>query len=193
MARQVDTLGVIVAATHRGAVSSQGKDLRERVGAQAKETGEQISHQAQPTCISARICSPERRSVMWDKTLIVFALLLGTVAARAQDLGVSVTAGHQILVVLRPSDTEPASRFDLDGRTVVFTPDGHGRYSRQVTSLAWESDIGATVRDGHKVQLQSFMFDFAGQQWGSFFVSRRGLITFGGPFTYIPRRGTCPS
>ena len=121
---------------------------------------------------------------MWSTTLVVLALLLGGVAARAQDSGVSVTPDHQILLELRPGDTEPASLFDLNGRTVVFTPDDHGGYSREVTSLAWESAIGETVGDGHEIHLQSFMFDFARQWWGSFFVNRHGVITFGEPLTY---------
>ena len=98
--------------------------------------------------------------------------------------GVSTTPDNQILVELAPEDTTAANLFDLNGRTLVFTPDGHGGYSRSVQSIIWEDDIGRAVADGEEVQFQSFMFDFAGQRWGSFFVSRRGLITFGEPLTY---------
>ena len=98
--------------------------------------------------------------------------------------GVSTTEDDQILVRLRPGDMGPAHRFDLNGRTVVFTPDGRGAYSRRVKGVTWESDIGDRVTDGAEIPFESFMFDFAGRRWGSFFVSRRGLITFGGPLTY---------
>ena len=64
---------------------------------------------------------------------------------------------------------------------MVFTPDGHGGYSRSAQSVAWEEDIGDPVADGAEIPLQSFMFDFANQRWGSFFVSRHGLLTFGAP------------
>ena len=80
-------------------------------------------------------------------------------------------------------DTRPANLLDLNGRTIVFTPDGDGRYSRAVRSVDWEEDIGPTVRDGAEVRL-GFRFDFAGHRWGSFFISRHGLITFGQPLAY---------
>ena len=85
---------------------------------------------------------------------------------------------------LSPDDTAPANLFDLNGRTLVFTPDGHGRYSRSVQPASWEENIGEPVADGVEIRLQSFMFDFAGRRWGSFFVSRQGLVTFGEPFSY---------
>ena len=97
---------------------------------------------------------------------------------------ISSTAAHQILVELAADDTAPANLFDLNGRTLVFTPDGAGGYSRSVQSVAWEDDIGIPVADGAEIQLQSFTFDFAGRRWGSFFVSRQGLITFGEPLAY---------
>ena len=117
--------------------------------------------------------------VLW-----LVALPLGT--AWAQGSGVSVTADNQILVELQSGDTEPARLFDLNDRTIVFTPDGHGRYSRAVKTLDWESEIGSSVDDRAEIELTSFVFDFAGQRWGSFFVSRLGLISFGQPFTYSP-------
>ena len=85
---------------------------------------------------------------------------------------------------LAREDTTPANLFDLNGRTLVFTPDGHGGYSRSVQPVAWEEDIGEPVADGVEIRLQSFMVDFAGQRWGSFFVSRQGLVTFGEPLSY---------
>ena len=97
---------------------------------------------------------------------------------------VSTTPDNQILVELAPEDTAPANLFDLNERTLVFTPDGHGGYSRSVRSVAWEEDIGQPIADRAEIPLESFMFDFAGQRWGSFFVSRHGLITFGEPFIH---------
>ena len=40
--------------------------------------------------------------------------------------GISITPDNQILVELMPEDTTPANLFDLNGRTLVFTPDGSG-------------------------------------------------------------------
>ena len=98
--------------------------------------------------------------------------------------GISITPDNQILVELTPDDTASANLFDLNGRTLVFTPDGAGGYSRKVQSLAWEEDIGKPVADGAVIALESFAFDFAGQSWDSLHVSRSGLMTFDGPFTY---------
>ena len=106
-------------------------------------------------------------------------------SARVDRAGrVSTTPDNQILVELAPEDTTSAHLFDLNGRTLVFTPGGHGGYSRSVQSVAWVDDIGPEVSDGTEIPLPNFMFDFAGRRWGSFFVSRHGLITFDNPFTF---------
>ena len=96
---------------------------------------------------------------------------------------ISTTANNQILVELTPDDTTPANLFDLNDRTLIFTPDGYGGYSRSVQSSRWEDDIGYAVADGAEIQLGSFTFDFAGRPWGSFYVSSAGLLTFGESFT----------
>ncbi len=95
--------------------------------------------------------------------------------------GISITPDNQILVELLPEDTAPANLFDLNERTLVFTPDGEGGYSRDVQPLAWEEDIGEAVADGAVIELERFAFDFTGQSWDSLHVSRHGLLTFGGP------------
>ena len=97
--------------------------------------------------------------------------------------GISVTSANQILVGLEPADIVPANPFDLAGRTVVFTPDGHGGYSRAVESLDWDpEDRGARHWNPVEVELEHFQFDFSGRKWRSFFLSRNGLITFGTAF-----------
>ena len=98
--------------------------------------------------------------------------------------GISTTVDNQILVELMPEDATPANLFDLNEHTLVFTPDGEGGYSREVQPLAWEEHLGTVVADGTVIALESFTFNFAGQSWDSFYVSHRGLLTFGGLFTY---------
>ena len=98
--------------------------------------------------------------------------------------GVSTTLDNQILLELRAGDTADPNPVDLEGQTLVFTPDGHGGYSRSVQPLAWEDHLGEAVADEAVVELESFMFDFAGQRWGAFHVSRHGLLTFGAPFAW---------
>ena len=97
---------------------------------------------------------------------------------------ISTTADNQILVELAPDDTTPANLFDLNGRTLVFTPDGRGGYARDVRTLMWEADVGEPVADRAEVELDGFIFDFAGRRWGSFHVSKHGALTFGEPLTY---------
>ena len=97
---------------------------------------------------------------------------------------ISITPDNQILVELAPENTIAPNLFDLSGRTLVFTPDGHGSYSRSVRSVAWDDDIGVEVVDRAEIHLQSFTFDFAGRRWDSFYVSHHGLLTFGAPLAY---------
>ena len=97
--------------------------------------------------------------------------------------GVSVTSENQILVELEPGDVVPANPFDLAGRTLVFTPDGRGGYSREVRLLEWDpDDRGERPETSVEIELQHFQFDFSGQKWRSFFLSPTGLITFGKAF-----------
>ena len=105
--------------------------------------------------------------------------------------GISVTSEDQILVELRSADVVPANPFDLAGRTLVFTPDGRGGYSRAVLPLDWDSeDRGERPDRPVEIELQHFEFDFSGRKWRSFFLSRTGLITFGEAFpqTLTPAR-----
>ena len=95
-----------------------------------------------------------------------------------------VTAGNQILVELAPGDSVSPNLFDLNERTVVFTPDGTGQYSREVKALEWEEEIGEEVEYSAVIMLESFDFPFAGHRWDSFFLGPPGVLTFGGQFTY---------
>lgn len=120
---------------------------------------------------------------------VLIAGLVASVSAQAvvgdrEADGISTTQDGRILVELAPEDTIPARPFDLNERTLVLTPDGWGGYSRSVQPLAWEEDLGAAVADGTEIALSNFTFDFAGRLWGSFHVSRHGLLTFGEPLAY---------
>ena len=92
--------------------------------------------------------------------------------------------GKRILLELAPEDTVPPRPFDLNRRTVEFTPGGSGGYSRSVRQLAWESDIGPAVADGSAVAFGDFQFPFAGRDWDTFHISSAGVITFDGALTY---------
>ena len=101
-----------------------------------------------------------------------------------------VTADNQILVELALDEANRPHLFDLNGRTLVFTPDATGQYSREVRALEWEEEIGEEVEINFTpgswavVMLESFDFPFAGQRWESFHLGSPGVVTFGEPFTY---------
>ena len=103
-----------------------------------------------------------------------------------------VTAGNQILVELTDDEATRPNLFDLNGRTLVFTPDGSGGYSREVRALEWEEEIDEEVEygadSGAVVMLEGFDFPFAGQRWDSFQIGPPGVLTFGGPLTFQLQR-----
>ena len=98
--------------------------------------------------------------------------------------GISSTVANQLLVELQPEDIYPANLIDLIQTTVVFTPDGEGRYSRELRTLDWDEKLGHPVEDGSVIRFEGFDFEYGSQDWHSFHISQHGLITFGRPLTY---------
>ena len=95
--------------------------------------------------------------------------------------GVTVTEDGRLLVELTPDAMAPGNPFDLDGKTLTFTPNGSGAYSRSVGPVVWEEPIGDPVGHGAAVAFDGFRFEFGGRRWDSFYLSRRGRLTFGAP------------
>ena len=80
-----------------------------------------------------------------------------------EDVGLWTTEDGRIVLEIGSShDLVPGNPLDLDGRTVVFTPDGEGGYTREVRALEWEEDLGEAVGDGTGIELP-FGFDFGGR------------------------------
>ena len=98
---------------------------------------------------------------------------------REHGQGISTTSDGRILLELGPDDLTYGNRFDLNGRTVIFTPDGASGYRREVRALEYEETVGDQVRHGHRVPLDRFSFPFGGETWDSFQVSVRGILAFG--------------
>ncbi len=92
--------------------------------------------------------------------------------------GISATVGGQVLVSLAPDELGPSNLFDLNGKSVTFTPDMAGGLTWAVGPLDWDSDIGDEVGDG-PVEIEGFRFPFAGDSHGSLHVSRQGMLTLG--------------
>jgi hypothetical protein len=88
------------------------------------------------------------------------------------------TQGNLIVMTLDEGVLGDAHLFDLQGRTVRFTPDGSG-YRVETVALKWDSGFGPPA--GSQVALRNFEFPFSGKNWKSFSIGGNGSITFGGP------------
>ncbi len=91
------------------------------------------------------------------------------------------TDDGRIVLEVAPGDVTGKNPFDLDGRSVIFLPDGDGAYAREVRRLEWESNVGDKVSSGAEVQLP-FGFDFGGRTQRAVTVHRQGLLTFDDEF-----------
>lgn len=73
-----------------------------------------------------------------------------------------------------------ANAFDLDKRTLRFTP-GSGGFRVENVPLQWDPAAGAPMQ-GNSVTLTKFQFPFSGRTWDSMQVTATGLISFGGGY-----------
>lgn len=150
-------------------------------------------------CYSAsRMLTTKRRMAKRAKRQrgwLLSPLLIGVVCAvvaiapvrgMAGDDGMTVVGEVRVIPVgdiLR----RPASFFDLEGKTVTFTPDGAGRYSVQTGDLTWVETSPATgraldLRKQTEISLP-FAFPFAGRIWTSIHANTNGNVSFAAPET----------
>ena len=95
-----------------------------------------------------------------------------------KSIGTVTTEGDLIVLTLNEGALGAASLFDLDHRTVRFTPAASG-YRVTTLPLAWDTDFGPEMT-GSDATLQRFAFPFSGQRWSAFSVGMTGSITFAG-------------
>jgi hypothetical protein len=95
---------------------------------------------------------------------------------QGHSIGSVSTHGDLIVMTLDKGVLGDANLFNLEGRTVRFTPDGPG-YRVETGRLKWDSDFGTPV--GTQVTVPNFAFPFSGENWNSFSVGMNGSITFG--------------
>jgi len=91
-------------------------------------------------------------------------------------IGKVTTVGNLIHLELDSGAVAPERLFDLDHRTLRFTPDGSG-YRAENVGLVWDADFGPPVTGG-AATLKNFTFPFSGKQWDAFNVAT-GSVTFG--------------
>ncbi len=103
-----------------------------------------------------------------------------TIDARAAAAVAIVPAGDLIL--------KDANRFDLEGKTLTFTPVGEDNYTVTVGVLEWDapgetSDAGKELRyHGDYVTINlPFPFPFAGRTWTRVYANASGNISFHRP------------
>ncbi|MBV9766013.1 MAG: hypothetical protein JOZ48_14300 [Acidobacteriaceae bacterium] len=98
---------------------------------------------------------------------------------RGKVIGTVSPAGQLIVLTLNKDVFGKANLFDLEGRTLRFTPEG-ARYRVQVMPIAWETDTGEPLQTD-ELALHNFTFPFSGEHWSSFSVGTEGSIRFGPP------------
>jgi len=98
-----------------------------------------------------------------------------------RSIGTATTQGNLIVMTLNEGALGHANLFDLNRRTLRFTPEGAG-YRAENLALQWDSDFGAEIANP-QVSLHNFAFPFSGKSWDSFSVGTTGSISFGAPPT----------
>jgi hypothetical protein len=118
------------------------------------------------------------------RALVILALLAVPAGAFAQGrppgrtIGKVTTIGNIIHLELEPGAVIPARQFDLDHRTLRFTPEGSA-YRVENVELKWDGEFGAAVTTP-TVTLRNFEFPFSGKRWKTVNVTT-GAITFAEP------------
>ncbi len=108
--------------------------------------------------------------------LVALPGLLVAQRPQGRPIGKVTTIGDLIALQLDSGFVSPERLFDLDHRTLRFTPDGAG-YRAEVVPLRWDSDFGPEL-NGPTVVLHDFTFPFAGRRWDTLGVAT-GAVTFG--------------
>ena len=115
---------------------------------------------------------------------ILFVILVIPLATRAQQgdqpghsIGKVSVLGRLILVELNEGTLGHQNLFDLNQRTLRFTPDGSG-YRIENLPLQWDADFGDQIKNPN-VSLHNFSFPFSGKTFDAISVGVTGSIRFG--------------
>ena len=98
-------------------------------------------------------------------------------------IGNITTRGNLVLLELDEGAISNQNLFDLDKRTMRFTPAGGG-FRAENLSLQWDAATG-TALQANEVRLTKFQFPFSGKNWDSMQVTATGLIGFGGGYNNL--------
>jgi hypothetical protein len=95
-----------------------------------------------------------------------------------KSIGTVTTEGDLIVLTLNEGALGAASLFDLDHRTLRFTPAASG-YRVTTVPFAWDTEFGPEMTESDAT-LKRFAFPFSGQRFTAFSVGMTGSITFAG-------------
>ena len=151
---------------------------------------------------------PHPRLVLLGLACVV-ALIAPARRTAAND-GMTVVGGKVTVLPVADILRHPANFFDLEGRTVTFTPDGEGRYAVRTGALTWVDTSTRVILDfrapavephgyfddrfGHARDARSwrgesagvslpFGFPFAGRTWTRVHANTNGNVSFAAPET----------
>jgi hypothetical protein len=99
--------------------------------------------------------------------------------APGRSIGTVSTRGDLIVLELNDGALGTANMFDLEKRTVRFSP-APGGYRAETAALRWDSEFGSEVT-APQVSLKNFAFPFSGKAWNAFSVGTTGSIAFSAP------------
>ena len=131
--------------------------------------------------------------------LMLVLALAAPAAAQRRDQGHSIgtvsVRGKLIVMHLKPGALGHENLFDLQNRTLTFTP-AAGGYRVTAGPLRWDANRGAKL-SGPALRLADFAFPFSGRQWRELSVGFSGSIQMGSPgparhygaYTIPPRGG----
>lgn len=107
--------------------------------------------------------------------------------APGRSIGTVSTRGDLIVLELNEGALGTANMFDLEKRTVRFSP-AAGGYRAETAALRWDSEFGSEMKDP-QVSLKNFAFPFSGKTWDAFSVGTTGSIAFSAPPPAAPPGG----
>lgn len=110
--------------------------------------------------------------------LPALALAQGRRPPQGHSIGSVSVQGHLIVMTLNPGALGTQNLFNLNHRTLRFTP-AAGGYRIANLPLQWDANFGAAVTTA-SVPIDHFAFPFAGKTWTSISIGTTGSITFPG-------------
>ena len=96
-------------------------------------------------------------------------------------IGAVTPRGNIVHLELDAGAVAAHNLFDLDKRTIRFTP-AAGGFRAENLPLQWDAAAGTPLQ-GNEVRLTKFQFPFSGKTWDAMTVTATGLISFGGGYT----------